>query len=127
MTAVRGRSTPSSGGAQRGIGRSGERREIRTAGVQQLAPLRSPGFRRQRAERIQGFERNAGVVVACALAQRGQVLERVRPWLSAIGPTITHVGPLGLAVTMKIAVMISGNERIASMKRPTTSSTTPRR
>src|SRR5206468_4041920 len=32
------------------------------------------------------------------------VLERVRPYLLAIGPTITHVGPLGLAVTMKIAV-----------------------
>jgi 3-hydroxyisobutyrate dehydrogenase-like beta-hydroxyacid dehydrogenase len=32
------------------------------------------------------------------------VLERVRPALSAIGPTITHVGPLGSAVTMKIAV-----------------------
>src|SRR5207245_9468988 len=32
------------------------------------------------------------------------VLERVRPCLLAIGPTITHVGPLGLAVTMKIAV-----------------------
>jgi 3-hydroxyisobutyrate dehydrogenase-like beta-hydroxyacid dehydrogenase len=31
-------------------------------------------------------------------------LERVRPYLLAIGPTITHVGPLGLAVTMKIAV-----------------------
>lgn len=31
------------------------------------------------------------------------VLERVRPHLLAIGPTITHVGPLGLAVTMKIA------------------------
>jgi len=31
------------------------------------------------------------------------VLERVRPWLAAIGPTITHVGPLGLAVSMKIA------------------------
>jgi 3-hydroxyisobutyrate dehydrogenase-like beta-hydroxyacid dehydrogenase len=31
------------------------------------------------------------------------VLERVRPYLLAIGPTITHVGPLGLAVTMKIA------------------------
>jgi 3-hydroxyisobutyrate dehydrogenase len=30
-------------------------------------------------------------------------LERVRPFLLAIGPTITHVGPLGLAVTMKIA------------------------
>jgi len=31
------------------------------------------------------------------------VLERVRPYLLAIGPTITHVGPVGLAVTMKIA------------------------
>jgi 3-hydroxyisobutyrate dehydrogenase-like beta-hydroxyacid dehydrogenase len=31
------------------------------------------------------------------------VLERVRPYLLAIGPTITHVGALGLAVTMKIA------------------------
>ena len=31
------------------------------------------------------------------------VLDRVRPYLLAIGPTITHVGPLGLAVTMKIA------------------------
>jgi 3-hydroxyisobutyrate dehydrogenase-like beta-hydroxyacid dehydrogenase len=31
------------------------------------------------------------------------VLERVRPYLLAIGPTITHVGPIGLAVTMKIA------------------------
>ena len=30
-------------------------------------------------------------------------LEKVRPWLLAIGPTITHVGELGLAVTMKIA------------------------
>ena len=32
------------------------------------------------------------------------VLERVRPYLTAIGPTVTHVGALGLAVTMKIAV-----------------------
>lgn len=31
-------------------------------------------------------------------------LERVRPYLLAIGPTITHVGPLGSAVTMKIAI-----------------------
>ncbi|PYM94258.1 MAG: NAD(P)-dependent oxidoreductase [Candidatus Rokuibacteriota bacterium] len=30
-------------------------------------------------------------------------LEKVRPCLLAIGPTITHVGALGLAVTMKIA------------------------
>lgn len=30
-------------------------------------------------------------------------LERVRPYLLALGPTITHVGPLGLAATMKIA------------------------
>ena len=32
-----------------------------------------------------------------------EALERVRPYLLAIGPTITHVGPLGLAATMKIA------------------------
>jgi 3-hydroxyisobutyrate dehydrogenase-like beta-hydroxyacid dehydrogenase len=31
-------------------------------------------------------------------------LERVRPYLLAIGPTITHVGEVGLAVTMKIAI-----------------------
>jgi 3-hydroxyisobutyrate dehydrogenase-like beta-hydroxyacid dehydrogenase len=31
-------------------------------------------------------------------------LERARPYLIAIGPTITHVGELGLAVSMKIAV-----------------------
>jgi 3-hydroxyisobutyrate dehydrogenase-like beta-hydroxyacid dehydrogenase len=30
-------------------------------------------------------------------------LERVRPYLLAIGPTITHMGALGLAVTMKVA------------------------
>ncbi len=30
-------------------------------------------------------------------------LERVRPYLLAIGPTITHVGALGLAAAMKIA------------------------
>jgi 3-hydroxyisobutyrate dehydrogenase-like beta-hydroxyacid dehydrogenase len=34
-------------------------------------------------------------------------LERIRPYLLAIGPTITHVGALGLAVTMKIAVNLS--------------------
>jgi 3-hydroxyisobutyrate dehydrogenase-like beta-hydroxyacid dehydrogenase len=32
-----------------------------------------------------------------------EVLERVRPFLLAIGPTITHIGPLGLAATMKVA------------------------
>jgi 3-hydroxyisobutyrate dehydrogenase-like beta-hydroxyacid dehydrogenase len=32
-----------------------------------------------------------------------ETLERVRPYLLAIGPTITHVGPLGLAASMKIA------------------------
>jgi 3-hydroxyisobutyrate dehydrogenase-like beta-hydroxyacid dehydrogenase len=30
-------------------------------------------------------------------------LERVRPYLAAIGPTVVHVGPLGLAKTMKVA------------------------
>jgi 3-hydroxyisobutyrate dehydrogenase-like beta-hydroxyacid dehydrogenase len=32
------------------------------------------------------------------------VLERARPFLTAIGPTITHVGAVGLAKSMKIAV-----------------------
>ena len=32
------------------------------------------------------------------------VLERARPYLEAIGPTITHVGPVGLAKSMKVAV-----------------------
>lgn len=32
------------------------------------------------------------------------VLERARAYLEAIGPTITHVGPVGLAKSMKIAV-----------------------
>jgi 3-hydroxyisobutyrate dehydrogenase-like beta-hydroxyacid dehydrogenase len=31
-------------------------------------------------------------------------LERVRPFLTAIGPTITHVGAVGLAKAMKIAI-----------------------
>jgi 3-hydroxyisobutyrate dehydrogenase-like beta-hydroxyacid dehydrogenase len=31
-------------------------------------------------------------------------LERVRPYLQALGPTITSVGPLGAAITMKIAI-----------------------
>ncbi len=32
------------------------------------------------------------------------VLERVRPYLTAIGPTLTHVGGVGLAKAMKIAI-----------------------
>ena len=32
------------------------------------------------------------------------VLERARPFLAAIGSTMTHVGPVGLAKSMKIAV-----------------------
>lgn len=31
-------------------------------------------------------------------------VERVRPYLSALGPTITRVGPVGSAATMKIAI-----------------------
>jgi 3-hydroxyisobutyrate dehydrogenase-like beta-hydroxyacid dehydrogenase len=31
-------------------------------------------------------------------------LERVRPYLTAIGPGLTHVGPVGLAKAMKIAI-----------------------
>jgi 3-hydroxyisobutyrate dehydrogenase-like beta-hydroxyacid dehydrogenase len=30
-------------------------------------------------------------------------MERVRPWLLAMGAAVTHVGPLGLAKTMKVA------------------------
>jgi len=35
-------------------------------------------------------------------------LERVRPYLEALGPTITSVGPLGAAITMKIAINLAG-------------------
>jgi 3-hydroxyisobutyrate dehydrogenase-like beta-hydroxyacid dehydrogenase len=35
------------------------------------------------------------------------VLERVRPYVLAIGPTITHVGELGLAKSMKIATNLN--------------------
>jgi 3-hydroxyisobutyrate dehydrogenase-like beta-hydroxyacid dehydrogenase len=35
------------------------------------------------------------------------VLERVRPYLLAIGPTVTHVGDLGLAKSMKIATNLN--------------------
>jgi 3-hydroxyisobutyrate dehydrogenase-like beta-hydroxyacid dehydrogenase len=35
------------------------------------------------------------------------VLERVRPYLQAIGPTVTHVGELGLAKSMKIATNLN--------------------
>jgi 3-hydroxyisobutyrate dehydrogenase-like beta-hydroxyacid dehydrogenase len=35
------------------------------------------------------------------------VLERVRPYLAAIGPTITYIGELGQAMSMKIAVNLS--------------------
>ena len=34
-------------------------------------------------------------------------LERVRPYLTAIGPKVTHVGEQGLAVSMKIATNLS--------------------
>lgn len=35
-------------------------------------------------------------------------LDRVRPYLQALGPTITSVGPVGSAVTMKIAINLAG-------------------
>jgi 3-hydroxyisobutyrate dehydrogenase-like beta-hydroxyacid dehydrogenase len=34
--------------------------------------------------------------------------DRVRPYLQALGPTISHVGPVGAAVTMKIAINLNG-------------------
>ncbi|MCI0549222.1 MAG: NAD(P)-dependent oxidoreductase [Candidatus Rokubacteria bacterium] len=36
-----------------------------------------------------------------------EALDRIRPYLLAIGPTITHVGALGLAVTMKVATNLA--------------------
>jgi 3-hydroxyisobutyrate dehydrogenase-like beta-hydroxyacid dehydrogenase len=36
-----------------------------------------------------------------------EVFERVRPILGAIGPKVFHVGPIGAAVTMKIATNLS--------------------
>ena len=36
-----------------------------------------------------------------------QAFERVKPLLLAIGPKVNHVGPNGLAVTMKIAINLS--------------------
>jgi 3-hydroxyisobutyrate dehydrogenase-like beta-hydroxyacid dehydrogenase len=36
-----------------------------------------------------------------------EVVERARPILEAIGPKVTHVGPNGLAVSMKIATNLS--------------------
>jgi 3-hydroxyisobutyrate dehydrogenase-like beta-hydroxyacid dehydrogenase len=33
-----------------------------------------------------------------------QALERARPWLLAMGTAVTHVGPLGMAKTMKVAM-----------------------
>ena len=44
-------------------------------------------------------------------------LERIRPYLLAIGPTITHVGALGLAVTMKIAVNLEHRRADAGLQR----------
>jgi 3-hydroxyisobutyrate dehydrogenase-like beta-hydroxyacid dehydrogenase len=41
-------------------------------------------------------------------------LERVRPYLLAIGPTVTHVGPVGLAKTMKVAVNLSIAVQVAA-------------
>src|SRR6185369_2092718 len=34
-------------------------------------------------------------------------MERVRPWLLAMGTAVTHVGPLGLAKTMKVATNLA--------------------
>lgn len=34
-------------------------------------------------------------------------LERVRPYLVAIGPTVTHLGPLGLGASMKLAINLT--------------------
>jgi 3-hydroxyisobutyrate dehydrogenase-like beta-hydroxyacid dehydrogenase len=41
-------------------------------------------------------------------------LARVRPYLLSIGPTITHMGPLGLAVTMKVAINLGIGIQLAA-------------
>jgi 3-hydroxyisobutyrate dehydrogenase-like beta-hydroxyacid dehydrogenase len=76
----------------------------------------SPGASRRLAEEARGRGAallDAPVSGSVLTLEQGQLsimvggeaaaLERVRPYLLAIGPTITHVGPNGLAVTMKIA------------------------
>jgi len=76
----------------------------------------SPGASRRLAEEARGKGAallDAPVSGSVLTLEQGQLsimvggeaaaLERVRPYLLAIGPTITHVGPNGLAVTMKIA------------------------
>ena len=76
----------------------------------------SPGASRRLAEEARGrgaILLDAPVSGSVLTLEQGQLsimvggdaaaLERVRPYLLAIGPTITHVGPNGLAVTMKIA------------------------
>lgn len=76
----------------------------------------SPSASRRLAEEVRGRGAallDAPVSGSVLTLEQGQLsimvggdaaaLERVRPYLLAIGPTITHVGPNGLAVTMKIA------------------------
>ena len=36
-----------------------------------------------------------------------EALEHVRPYLLAIGPTVTHLGPLGLGASMKLAINLT--------------------
>jgi 3-hydroxyisobutyrate dehydrogenase-like beta-hydroxyacid dehydrogenase len=45
-------------------------------------------------------------------------LERVRPWLLAMGTAVTHVGPLGLAKTMKVATNLASPCRCWRSARP---------
>lgn len=89
---------------------------LRPRGVWVEMSTVSPGASRRLAESVRGRGAtllDAPVSGSVITLEQGQLsimvggdaaaLERVRPYLLAIGPTITHVGPNGLAVTMKIA------------------------
>jgi 3-hydroxyisobutyrate dehydrogenase-like beta-hydroxyacid dehydrogenase len=89
---------------------------LRRGGVWAEMSTVSPAATRRLAEEVKARGAallDAPVSGSVATLEQGQLsfmvggdpaaLERVRPYLLAIGPTITHLGDNGLAVTMKIA------------------------
>ncbi len=89
---------------------------LRRGGVWAEMSTVSPAATRRLAEEVAARGAallDAPVSGSVATLEQGQLsfmvggdpaaLERVRPYLLAIGPTITHLGDNGLAVTMKIA------------------------
>jgi 3-hydroxyisobutyrate dehydrogenase-like beta-hydroxyacid dehydrogenase len=89
---------------------------LRRGGVWAEMSTVSPAATRRLAEEVRARGAallDAPVSGSVATLEQGQLsfmvggdpaaLERVRPYLLAIGPTITHLGGNGLAVTMKIA------------------------